>query len=156
MSSLSKMHIEFLTALSKTNSKYSVFNTCPTPLYNRISHITLALKKTYLKSDSTKFLNTCQKRIVAGLPFTVCKMAVMHLSQSRFENYFRRCQYFLAVQNSSIGDHVSWSLALTELTIRVFTTLQSDPRDLCPLSDEETSGGKDNASSEDFVYFYSG
>ena len=49
---------------------------------------------------------------------------------------------------------VPWYLALTQLTTRVYT-LQSDPRDLRPLSDEETSGEKD-ASSEDFVYFYSG
>ena len=40
---------------------------------------------------------------------------------------------FLAFQNSSIGDLVPWSVALTPLTIRVFTTLQSDPRDLWPL-----------------------
>ena len=37
---------------------------------------------------------------------------------------------FLAVQNSSIGDLVPCSLALTKLKIRAFTTLQSDPRDL--------------------------
>ena len=37
---------------------------------------------------------------------------------------------FLAVQNSSIGDLVPWSLAWAPLTIREFTTLQSDPRDL--------------------------
>ena len=40
---------------------------------------------------------------------------------------------FLAVQNSSIGDNVPCLLGLTELTIRVFTTLQSEPRDLSPL-----------------------
>ena len=62
MSSLSKMHIEFLTALSKTNSKYSVFNTCPTPLYNRISHITLALKKTYLKIRFNKVFEYLPKK----------------------------------------------------------------------------------------------
>ena len=50
---------------------------------------------------------------------------------------------FLAVQNSSIGDLVPCLLGLTELTIRVFTTLQSEPTDLSPLrhfdqSDEET------------------
>ena len=37
---------------------------------------------------------------------------------------------FLAVQNSSIGDLVPWSVGWAPLTIRVFTTLQSDPRDL--------------------------
>ena len=37
---------------------------------------------------------------------------------------------FLAVQNSSIGDLVPWSLCLLPLTIRVFTTIQSEPRDL--------------------------
>ena len=37
---------------------------------------------------------------------------------------------FLAVQNSSIGDLVPCLLGLTPLTIRVFTILQSDPRDL--------------------------
>ena len=37
---------------------------------------------------------------------------------------------FLAVQNSSIGLIVCLSLALLPLTIREFTTLQSDPRDL--------------------------
>ena len=31
------------------------------------------------------------------------------------------------------GDLVPWSVCLTELTIRVFTRLQSDPRDLWPL-----------------------
>ena len=31
---------------------------------------------------------------------------------------------FLAVQNSSIGDLVPWSVRLTKLTIRVFTTPQ--------------------------------
>ena len=40
---------------------------------------------------------------------------------------------FLAVQNSSIGDIVPWSLGLTELTIRVFTSLQSNPTHLWPL-----------------------
>ena len=40
---------------------------------------------------------------------------------------------FLAVHNSSIGDLVPCSVCLTKLTIRVFTTLQSDPRDLWPL-----------------------
>ena len=40
---------------------------------------------------------------------------------------------FLAVQNSSIGDLVPCLVRLTPLTIRVFTTLQSDPRDLWPL-----------------------
>ena len=39
---------------------------------------------------------------------------------------------YLAVQNSSIGDLVPWSVCLTPLTIRVFTTLQSEPRDLSP------------------------
>ena len=43
-------------------------------------------------------------------------------------------EYFLAVHNSSIGDLVPCLvlclLCLTPLTIRVFTTLQSDPRDL--------------------------
>ena len=39
----------------------------------------------------------------------------------------------LAVQNSSIGDLVPWSTGLTELTIRVFTSLQSDPTHLWPL-----------------------
>ena len=37
---------------------------------------------------------------------------------------------FLAVQNSSIGDLVPCLVGLAPLTIRVFTTLQSDPRDL--------------------------
>ena len=37
---------------------------------------------------------------------------------------------FLAVQNSSIGDLVPWSVGPAPLTIREFTTLQSDPRDL--------------------------
>ena len=40
---------------------------------------------------------------------------------------------FLAVHNSSIGLIVPCSVCLTKLTIRVFTTLQSDPRDLWPL-----------------------
>ena len=42
---------------------------------------------------------------------------------------------FLAVQNSSIGDLVPCllCLTLTPLTIRVFTTLQSEPSDLWPL-----------------------
>ena len=40
----------------------------------------------------------------------------------------------LAVQNSSIGLIVPCLLALTKLTIRVFTRLQSDPRDLWPLT----------------------
>ena len=40
---------------------------------------------------------------------------------------------FLAVQNSSIGDLVPWSLALTSLTIRVFTTL---PKILVTLETE--------------------
>ena len=39
-------------------------------------------------------------------------------------------QTFLAVHNSSIGLIVPCLLGLTQLTIRVFTTLQSDPRDL--------------------------
>ena len=34
---------------------------------------------------------------------------------------------------SSIGDLVPWFVCLTKLPIRVFTTLQSDPRDLWPL-----------------------
>ena len=46
-------------------------------------------------------------------------------------------EYFLAVHNSSIGDLVPCLvlclLCLTPLTIRVFTTLQSEPRDLWPL-----------------------
>ena len=37
---------------------------------------------------------------------------------------------FLAVHNSSIGLIVPCLLGLTKLTIRAFTTLQSDPRDL--------------------------
>ena len=41
--------------------------------------------------------------------------------------------FFLAVQNSSISDLVPCLVCLTELTIRVFTTLQSEPRDLSPL-----------------------
>ena len=45
---------------------------------------------------------------------------------------------FLAVQNSSIGDLVpcllAWLVGPAPLTIRVFTTLQSDPRDLWPLT----------------------
>ena len=40
---------------------------------------------------------------------------------------------FLAVHNSLIGLIVRPSLCLLPLTIRVFTTLQSDPRDLWPL-----------------------
>ena len=40
---------------------------------------------------------------------------------------------FLAVQNSTIGDLVPCLVGLTKLTIRVFTRLQSDPRDLRPL-----------------------
>ena len=44
---------------------------------------------------------------------------------------------FLAVQNSSIGfivrPLVGWLVALTKLTIRVFTRLQSEPRDLWHL-----------------------
>ena len=39
----------------------------------------------------------------------------------------------LAVQNSSIGDLVPCLVCLTELTIRVFTSLQSNPTHLCPL-----------------------
>ena len=41
--------------------------------------------------------------------------------------------FSLAVHNSSIGDLVCPLVGLTPLTIRVFTTLQSDPRDLWPL-----------------------
>ena len=37
---------------------------------------------------------------------------------------------FLAVHNSSIGDLVPWLVGPAPLTIREFTTLQSDPRDL--------------------------
>ena len=37
---------------------------------------------------------------------------------------------FLAVHNRSIGDLVRPLLCLTKLTISVFTTTQSDPRDL--------------------------
>ena len=37
---------------------------------------------------------------------------------------------FLAVQNSSLGDLVPWYLGPTELTIKPFTILPSDPRDL--------------------------
>ena len=40
---------------------------------------------------------------------------------------------FLAVQNSSIGLIVCWSVGPAPLTIKAFTTLQSDPRDLWPL-----------------------
>ena len=40
---------------------------------------------------------------------------------------------FLAVHNSSIGHLVPPLVGLTKLTIRVFTTLQSEPRDLWPL-----------------------
>ena len=40
---------------------------------------------------------------------------------------------FLAVQNRSIGLIVRPLLCVLPLTIRVFTTLQSDPRDLWPL-----------------------
>ena len=47
------------------------------------------------------------------------------------------CFLFLTVQNSSIGDLVpwlvGWSVGPLPLTIRVFTTLQSEPRDLWPL-----------------------
>ena len=39
-------------------------------------------------------------------------------------------QFFLAVQNSSIGLIVPCLLCLLPLTIRVFTTLQSNLRDL--------------------------
>ena len=46
-------------------------------------------------------------------------------------NHLQTC-IVLAVQNSSIGDLVTWSLGTAPLTIRVFTTLQSDPRDLWP------------------------
>ena len=42
-------------------------------------------------------------------------------------------QCFLAVQNSSIGLIVRTCVPLLPLTIRDFTTLQSDPRDLWPL-----------------------
>ena len=37
---------------------------------------------------------------------------------------------FLAVQNSSIGDLVPCLVGWAPLTIRAFTALQSDPRDL--------------------------
>ena len=40
---------------------------------------------------------------------------------------------FIFFQNSSIGDLVPCLLAWAPLTIREFTTLQSDPRDLWPL-----------------------
>ena len=40
---------------------------------------------------------------------------------------------FLAVQNSSIGDLVPCLVCPLPLTIRVFTTLQSEPGDLWPL-----------------------
>ena len=40
---------------------------------------------------------------------------------------------FLAVQNSLIGGLVLWSVCLTELAIRVFTSLKSDPTHLLPL-----------------------
>ena len=46
---------------------------------------------------------------------------------------FGRTFVFLAVHNSSIGDLVPWLVRPTKLTIRAFTTLQSDPRDLWPL-----------------------
>ena len=42
--------------------------------------------------------------------------------------------FFLAVRNSSIGLIVRPSVCLLPLTIRVFTTLQSEPRDLWPLT----------------------
>ena len=41
--------------------------------------------------------------------------------------------WFLAVQNRSVGDLVPWSVGWAPLTIRVTTTLQSDPRNLWPL-----------------------
>ena len=44
--------------------------------------------------------------------------------------HLRKLEIFLAVQNSSIGDLVPWLLGLTPLTVKAFTTLQSDPRDL--------------------------
>ena len=49
---------------------------------------------------------------------------------------------FLAVQNSSIGDLVPWSVGLAILTIRVFTTLQSDPEtpETFDQRDEKTLG----------------
>ena len=48
-------------------------------------------------------------------------------------NKDRFISWFLAVQNSSIGDLVPWLVRWTQLTIKPFTTLPSDPRDLWPL-----------------------
>ena len=53
-----------------------------------------------------------------------------HRYQHLMKHHIDDVHYFLAVQNSSIGDIVRPLLALTKLTIRAFTTLQSDPRDL--------------------------
>ena len=48
-------------------------------------------------------------------------------------SFWYRNSSFLAVQNSSIGLIVRPLVALAPLTIKAFTTLQSDPRDLWPL-----------------------
>ena len=53
-----------------------------------------------------------------------------HRYQHLMKHHIDDVHYFLAVQNSSIGDIVRPLLALTKLTIRAFTTLRSDQRDL--------------------------
>ena len=55
-----------------------------------------------------------------------------HFLKKKVTNTLKQ-EWFLAVQNSSIGLIVCPLLALTKLTIKAFTTLQSDPRDLWPL-----------------------
>ena len=63
-----------------------------------------------------------------------CKSYDIVTDDQKFCQKLIICRYlFLAVQNSSIGDIVPCLLGLLPLTIRVFTTLQSDPRDLRPL-----------------------
>ena len=66
---------------------------------------------------------------------------VIQIQRRRLQQAVLFVYFFLAVHNSSIGDHVPCLVRLlvgpAPLTIRVFTTLQSvvqsDPRDLWPL-----------------------
>ena len=69
----------------------------------------------HIKGKGYKIKNSCHRK-----KFGTSRNGIKSLS-------------FLAVQNSSIGDLVLWSVCLTELTIRVFTSLQSDPTHLWPL-----------------------
>ena len=61
----------------------------------------------------------------AGVPFSSENAIGTAFSKVHSESINTIPHIFLAVQNSSIGYLVPWSLGLTPLTIRVFTTLQS-------------------------------